>query len=162
MAGGASCGVGRGDVIGHVRAIILRRGVVRLMAAVAVRGRIARGVVPADVAVRTSVDHRPDRAGDRSARRQHVRALQRETCGRVVKLSVGPKNGIVARRTHRGRKARGNVVWHTSTDCRRALPRRLMAPIAISVCRGEVVIVSGMTICAGDYFSCRRQLVRAG
>ena len=132
------------------------------MAAVAVRGRIARSVVAADMAVRASIDHRPDRAGNRGARRQHVRTLQREPRRRVVKLPIGPKNRVVARRAHGGREARGNVVRYAPANGGRALPCGLVASIAIGVRSGQIVVVPRMAIRAGDYFAGRRQLVRAG
>src|SRR2546429_5605573 len=62
--------------------------IISLMAPVAVHGRIARSVVAARVAVRASIDHRSDRAGNRGARRQHVRALQREARRRVDRKST--------------------------------------------------------------------------
>jgi len=65
----------RANVIRNVRAISLRVRVVRLMATVTVRGRVARGVVPADVTVRAGVHHWPDCSGNGSARRKHVRTL---------------------------------------------------------------------------------------
>jgi len=67
----------------------------------------------------------------------------------------------VARRAHGGRKPRGNVVWHTSADRRRALPRRLVAGEAIRVRGGESVVVAHVAVGAGNDFACGRQLVRA-
>jgi len=66
------------------------------MATVAIRRRIARGVIAAHVAVGAGIYHRADGAGDGGARREHVRALKREARGAVVKLSIGPKQGVVA------------------------------------------------------------------
>lgn len=154
MARNASGWIGCGDVIRHVRPIGLRIREIRLMAAVAIRGWITRGVVAADMAVRAGVHHRSDCAGNRSAWRQHMRALQREARRRMVKLSVRPKYGVVASRTHGRREARGNVVRHTSTDCRRAVPRRLVATVAIRVRRRQVVVIPYMAVRAGDYFPC--------
>ena len=54
------------------------------------------------------------------------------------------------------------MIRDTTSERRCALPGSLMAPIAISVCRRQVVIVSHVTIRAGDYLSCRRQLMRSG
>lgn len=71
----ASRRVGCRHVIGHVRPVILCGRVIRLVASVAIRGRIARGVIAADVAVRASIYHRPDRTGDCGAWRKHVRTL---------------------------------------------------------------------------------------
>ena len=162
VAGNASCRIRRGDVIRHGRTIRLCIRIISLMAPVAVHGRIARSVVAARVAVRASIDHRSDRAGNRGARRQHVRALQREARRQVVKLSIRPKNRVVARRTHGGRKARGNVVRYAPGHLGRAQPCGLVASIAIRVRCGEVVVVPRMAVRASDYFPCRRQLVRTG
>jgi hypothetical protein len=96
VAAYAGCRVRRGYVIRDVRAIGLRIGEVRLVAAVAIRRRISRRIVAAQVAVRTRVDHWADRAGDGRARRQHVRTLQREARRAVVKLAIRPENGVVA------------------------------------------------------------------
>ena len=72
----------------------------------------------------------------------------------MVKLSVGPKYGVVARGTHGRREACGNVVRHTSANCRRAVPRRLVATVAIRVRRRQVIVIANMAVRAGDYFSC--------
>lgn len=141
------------DVIRRVGPIGLRIRVIRLMAAVAIRRRIAGGVVAANVAVRTRIHHRPNRACNGRAWRQHVRTLERESRCRVVKLSVGPQNRVVARRTHGSREASGNVVWHAPADCRRTVPRRLVASITIRVRRRKVVVVSRVAICAGNYLT---------
>jgi len=160
VTGNTGCRIIRRNVIRHARGVSLGIRIIRLMAAVAVRRRIARRVVPADVAVRASVDHRPNRTRDRRARRQHVRTLQREArCG-VVKLSIRPENGVVARRTHGSRKARGNVVRYASTQRRRALPRRLVAPVAIRVRSRKGVIVVDVAVRAGIHLARRRHLVR--
>ena len=160
VTGNTGCRIIRRNVIRHARGVSLGTRIIRLMAAVAVRRRIARRVVPADVAVRASVDHRPNRTRDRRARRQHVRTLQREArCG-VVKLSIRPENGVVARRTHGSRKARGNVVRYASTQRRRALPRRLVAPVAIRVRSRKGVIVVDVAVRAGIHLARRRHLVR--
>ena len=162
VAGNAGCRIQSSHVIGHGRSIRLCTRVIALMAAVAVRGRIARGVVAADVAVRAGVHHRSDRTGNGCARRQHMRTLQREPRRRVVKLSIGPKNRVVARRTHGGREACGDVIRDAPADGGRALPCGLVASIAIRVCCGEIVVVPRMAVRAGDYFAGWRQLVRAG
>ena len=66
------------------------------MATVAIRRWVARCVVAAHVAVGAGIYHRPDGAGDGGARWEHVRALKREARGAVVKLSIGPKQGVMA------------------------------------------------------------------
>ena len=162
VAGNAGCRIQSSHMIGHARSIRLCIRIIALMAAVAVGGRIAGRVVAAAVAVRASIHHRPDRAGNRRARRQHVRALQREACRRVVKLSIRPKNRVVARRTHGSRKPRGNVVRYAPAERGRALPGGLVASIAVRVRRGEVVVVPGMAVRASDDFPGGRQLVRTG
>ena len=160
MTGNAGCRIIRRNVIRHARPESLRVGVIALMAAVAVRRRIARRVVPADVAVRASVDHRPNRTRDRRARRQHVRTLQREARRRMLKLSIRPENGVVTRRTHGSQKARRNVVRYASTQRRRALPRRLVAPVAIRVRGRKGVIVVDVAVRAGSDLARWRHLVR--
>jgi hypothetical protein len=75
MAGNARCRIIRRDVIRNCGAISLRVRVVGLMAAIAIRRRITRRVVAPQMAIRTSVDHRPDRSRNRRARREHVRTL---------------------------------------------------------------------------------------
>src|ERR1700739_4861058 len=56
-------------VIRHARAVSLRVRVIGLMAAVAIRGRIARSVVAPNMTIGTRIHHGPDRAGNRRARR---------------------------------------------------------------------------------------------
>ena len=158
----ASRRIVRRDVIRRGCAVSLRVSVVGLVAAVAVRGRIPRGVVAADVAVRAGVHHRPNRTGNGCARRQHVRTLQREPRRRVIKLAIGPKNRVVAGRTHGGREARGDVIRDAPAHGGRALPCGLVASIAVRVCCGKIVVVPRMAVCAGYYLAGRRQLVRAG
>ena len=72
VAAYASCWVRGGYVIRHVRAISLRVGEISLVATVAIRRRIARRVVAAQMAIRTRVDHRADGARNRRTRWQHV------------------------------------------------------------------------------------------
>ena len=160
MAGSARRRIVRGNVIRHGRSVGLRIGEVALVTAVAVCGWESRRVVPADVAVRACVDHRPDCAGNRSARRQHVRTLQRESGCAVVELSIRPENRVVASGTHGSRESRGNVVRHISADCGGALPRGLVASVTICVCRRKVVVVTRMAIRAGHHFAGGSQLVR--
>lgn len=160
MARRASCRIRSGHMIRHVRAVVLRICKIGLVAAVAIRRRVACSVVAAQVAVGACIDHWPNRTRYSRTWWQHMRTLERETRRAVIKLSVRPKNRVVARRAHGGRKPRGNVVWHTSADRRRALPRRLVAAVAVRVRGGEGVVVADMAICAGHDFACRRQLVR--
>lgn len=64
-------------------------------------------------------------------------------------------------RTERSRKARGNVVRHSATKRRRAVPSRLVAAVAVRVRRGERVVVPYMAVRASHDFARRRHLVRA-
>ena len=146
VASDASCRIARRHVIWHVGAIRLGVDEVRLMAAVAVGGGIARGVVAPHVTIRAGVHHRPDRTGDRGARRQHMWTLERETRGTVVKLSIAPKDRVVAAQTHGRGEVRRNVIRHAPAKRRRALPRRLMAPVAIRIRRREYVIIADVAV----------------
>ena len=159
MARGARRRVGSRHVIRHVAPISLRVGVVRLVAAITIRGRIPGGVIAAYMAVRAGIHHGPDGAGNGRAWWQHVRPLQRKARGAVVKLSVRPKNCVVARGAKRSRKIRGDVVWHIPAKRRRAVPGRLVAAVAIRIRRGEVVIVPDMAVRAGVHLARRSQLV---
>ena len=96
VAGNAGCRIQSSHMIGHARSICLCIRVIALMAAVAVRGWVAGRIVAAAVAVRASIDHRPNRARNGGARRQHMWSLERETRGAVVKLSIGPQDRVVA------------------------------------------------------------------
>jgi len=86
VASDASCRIARRHVIWHVGAIRLGVDEVRLMAAVAVGGGIARGVVAPHVTIRAGVHHRPDRTGDRGARNPWY-------CGQTFHRSKGPCRG---------------------------------------------------------------------
>ena len=152
----------RRDVVRHVGPIGLRIREIRLMAAVAIRGWIARCVVATDVAVRAGIHHRPNRAGNRGAWRKHVRPLQWKTCRRMVELSVRPQHRVMTGGAHGSRKARGNVIGNTSAIRRRAIPRCLMAPVAIRVRRSERIVVVDVAVRAGVHFARRGQLVRTG
>src|SRR5205807_2277566 len=47
------------------------------------------------------------------------------------------------------RIARRHVIWHVPAKRRRALPRRLMAPVAIRIRRRECVIIADVAVRAG-------------
>jgi len=153
VAGYASGGIIRSHVIWCGRAIGLRVGIVSRVAAVAVRRRVASRVVPSDVAVRARINHWPNRARDSRAWRQHMRTLQGEARGAMVKLSVCPEKCVVARRAQRSGEGRRNMVRHVSAKRRRAVPRRLMAAVAIRVCRRERVVVVDVTVRAGVHLA---------
>ena len=78
VAGYAGRRIIRRDVIRHGGAICLSVYEILLMAAVAIRGWVASRIVAADVAIRAGIDHRPNRARNRGARRKHMRPLQRK------------------------------------------------------------------------------------
>lgn len=162
MATHAGRRVVRRDVIRYRGPIILRIRVVRLVAAVAICRRIARRVIPADVAIGAGIYHRTNRACNRGPRRQHVRSLKREACCAVVKLSIRPGNRVMAGRAHRSREARGNVIRHISADSLRARPSSLVTAVAIRVRRCQVVAVADVAVRASNHFAGRRKLVGTG
>ena len=98
MAGNARRWIIRRHVIGHGGPVGLGVHIVRLVATIAIRRRIAGRVVAAEVTVGTGIDHRPDRAGNRRARRHHVRTLQGKARRAVIKLSIRPEHRVVAGR----------------------------------------------------------------
>jgi len=100
-------------------------------------------------------------ARDLSGRRNLVRIRQRETGTGVVECRIRPQNRVVAGRTERCRKSRCNVVWHGAAKRRRAVPGRLVTPVAIRVRGGERIVVAHMAIRAGHHFACGCHLVRA-
>lgn len=158
MAAYARCRVRRGYVIRHGRAIGLRIGVVRLVAAVAIRCRITRRVVAAQVAVRTSVDHRADRACNRRPRRQHVRPLQRKARRAVIKLAVRPEQRVMAGRAERYRKAGRNMIWDVAAIRRGVVPIFQVATAVAAIHGREAgsVVVSGVAIAALHHLASRR------
>src|SRR5260370_24855837 len=141
-------------------AIILSVREVGLMAAVAIRGRVTGGVVAAQVAVGTSIDNRPDRAGYSRTRGCHMRTLQREAGRGVVKFSIRPEHRVMAGRAERGRKACRNVVRHIPAKRWGGVPGRLVAEVAIRVCSGGGIVVAHVAIGAGQDFSGGRKLGR--
>ena len=161
MTRGAAGRIRSRYVIRNIAAVGLRLRKICLMAAVTIGRWIAGRVIAAEVAVRASIHHWPDGSRDRGARRQHVRPLQSESRGAVVKLAVCPQNGVVAGGTQRSRETRADVIGHVSAKGGCAIPGRLMAAIAIGVGRGEIVVVICVTVRALIYLSCRSQLVRA-
>ena len=163
MATQASRWIIRANVIRHVGAVSLGVRVVRLMAAVAVRGRVAGGVVAADVAVGAGVHHWPDCSGNGRARRQHVRTLQRETRGAVVKLSVGPKHGVVAGGAKCDGETCRDVIRNVATVSRSIVPIFQVALRVPAIARREtgVVVIADVAVRALIYFAGWRKLVRA-
>jgi len=160
VAAYARCRIIRRDVIGHRGPVGRCVRIVRLVATIAIRRRIARRVIPSYVAVRASIHHSADRARHRRARRQHVRSLQGEARRAVVKLPVGPQQRVVARRAHGRRETRGDVIRHDAAKRWRAIPRRLVATVAIRVRDRERIVVANVAVRAEIHFACWRQLVR--
>jgi len=52
------------------------------------------------------------------------------------------------------------VVWHISAKGGRAVPRRLVAAVAIRVRRREIIVVVDVAVRAGTHLARRRHLVR--
>jgi hypothetical protein len=154
VAGEAGGRIVRRDVIRHVCAISLSVREILLMAAVAVGGWVAGRIVAADMAVRAGINHRSDGARNGGARRQHMWTLEREPRGAVVKLSVAPHDRVVAARTHGRGEARRNVVGYSS-DRRSALPRRLMAAVAIRGWVAGRIVAANMAVRAGRHLARR-------
>ena len=96
MAGNTCRRIISRHVIGHGRSIRLCIRIIALMAAVAIRGRIARRIIAADMAVRASIDHRPNRARNGAARRKHMGSLQRKPSRAVIKCAIRPENRVMA------------------------------------------------------------------
>jgi hypothetical protein len=134
-----------GNVIRYRAAERLRAQPGRLVASVAICVRGRKRVVVVDVA--------------RRARRGHVRTLQRPPRRAVIKFAVSPEQRVVAGRALRSRETCRNVIRHHSTECLRAHPGRLVAPVTIRICGGESVIVPDVAIRAGHHFSGRHKLV---
>ena len=146
VAGYASGGVLRGDVIRHAAAKCLRALPGCQMATVAVCVRCREAVIVADVA--------------RSTRRGHMGAGQRPTGGAVIKLAIRPEQGVVTSGALGSGEARGDVIRHIAAKRGSALPGGDVATITIRVCRREGVVVANVAVGARHDFSGRRQLVR--
>lgn len=142
VAGYASGWVLRGDVIRHAPAEGLRALPRGQMATITIGVRRGQRIVVADVA--------------RGTRRGDVCAGQSPTRAGMIEFSIRPQQGVVARRTLRGREARSDMVGHVSAKRLRALPGREMATVAVGVCRSEGVIVIDVAVRAGNYFARRR------
>ena len=67
----------------------------------------------------------------------------------------------MALRTERRREACRDVVRHSAAKCRRAVPGRLVAPVAVRVRSSEGIVVADVAIGAGSHFAGGGQLVRA-
>jgi hypothetical protein len=148
-----------GHVIRYVCAVGLCLREIRCVATIAICGRVSGCIVPTDVAIRAGIDHRSNRAGNSSARRQHVRSQKWETCRAVIKFSIHPRDRVVARRAHGGGEICLDVIRHVSAKCRRTRPRRHVAAVAVRVRHRERVIVVYVAVRAGNYLACRGQLV---
>ena len=97
----------------------------------------------------------------RSARRGHVRPLQRPARRAVIELAGRPQHGVVAGRALRGRETGRDVIRYCSAERLRAQPSGLVAAVAIRVRRREGVVVPHVAVGAGHHFPGWRHLVRA-
>ena len=79
----------------------------------------------------------------------------------MIERRVRPQERVMALRTERRREACRDVVRHSTAKCRRAVPGRLVAPVAVRIRGGEVIVVAHMAIGAGCHFAGRGHLVRA-
>ena len=95
-----------------------------------------------------------------SGRCNLVRVRQRETGIGMIERRIRPDNCVVAGRTERRRKSCRDVVRHRPAKRGRAVPRRLMAPVAIRVRSGQGIVVAHVAVRAGIDFARRRHLVR--
>lgn len=137
-----------------------------------VRSLPATAVVGIQMALRVAAVRRLDRqrrvvpdvtliaTGDFACRRNLVRIGQRESRVRMVESRIRPQNGVVALATQRRREARGDVIGHASAKRRRAVPRGLMATVAIRIRGSERVVVIDVAVRAGVHLARRRHLVR--
>ena len=146
MAGHASGGELRCNVIRHLAAKGLRAQPGRLMASITISIRGCESKVVVDVA--------------RTARRGYVRALQRPARRAVIEFAVRPQQGVMASRALGRREACRDVIRYCATECLRAQPGRLVATIAICVRYRKGVVVSDVAIGALHDFPGRLQLVR--
>ena len=96
-----------------------------------------------------------------SGRCDLVRVRQRKTGVGMVECRVRPHDGVVTLRAKRRWEPRGNVVRHRSTKRWSAVPRRLVAPVAIRVRHCKRIVVAHVAVRAGIDLARRRQLVRA-
>ena len=76
----------------------------------------------------------------------------------MIESGVGPSGGVVTLGAERSREAGGDVIGDVSPESLRAGPGRLVAAVAIGICRSEIVIVvdvalsarrGGMSACQG-------------
>ena len=79
----------------------------------------------------------------------------------MVEPAIRPQLRVMAGRANRRGETGRDVVRDGSTECCRALPGCLVAPIAIRVHRREGVIVAHVAVGAGHHFTRRRHLVCA-
>ncbi len=131
VAGVASGGITRGDVVGDRTTESLRAVPIGEMATVA--SGVGRGEVVIVVEVA------------RGAGSVHVRAGQSPASSGVVEHAGIPGHGVMASGTERSGKARSDVIGHGTAKRLGAVPGRLVAAIAIGVSRSEVVIIVDVT-----------------
>lgn len=132
VAGGGETG---SDMVRDESAEGLRAVPVRLVAAVAGGVRGCEGIIVVHMAIGAGRDRGTGRG------RHLVGASERPSGGAVVKLAVGPGDGVVASGAERSGELRGNVIGHEAAESLRTGPIGSMAPVAVRAGGGEVVII---------------------
>ena len=100
-------------------------------------------------------------ARDLARRCDLVRIRQRKARVGVIKSRIRPHIRVMALAAQGRREPRRDVVRHISAKGGRAVPRRLVAAVAIRVRRGEIIVVVDVAVRAGTHLPRRRHLVRA-
>jgi len=148
IAGGRVPG---GDVIRHAAAKSLRAVPFRQVASIADRIRRSERIVVADMAIGASLDT----AGSGN----DVPASQCPSGGAVIKLAVGPVDGVMTRGAHGGGEIGCHVIGHRTTERGGAVPVRGVAIGTPAVASGQAVIVAGVALIAVRDDPRRRHLV---
>lgn len=135
IAGGGETG---GKMVGDDAAESLCAVPVGLVAAVARGVCGGEGIIIVHMTVGAGCDCGTGRG------RHLVRAGERPSGGAVVKLAVGPGDGVVAGGAERSGELCGNVVGYEAAKSLCAGPIGSVAAVAVSVGGGEVVIIADM------------------
>ena len=120
----------------------------RPVAAVAGGVRGCEGIIVVHMAIGAGRDRGTGRG------RHLVGASERPSGGAVVKLAVGPGDGVVASGAERSGELRGNVIGHEAAESLRTGPIGSMAPVAVRAGGGEVVVVVDVAKRAGGCGVC--------